>query len=329
MCGVVRAGFGGALTNRYVTDAGHAALGLRVLGAHPRLIFYTPSITDQRAVDGAQEEGPALPAWLMPGLSWPTRGLLALLAVASRVYERRAAEVVMLGRLPHQSLWAVDPADTIVTGALDAVETAAVVINAQSGIEMITSRMMEWAAHRKLCRLIVINKIDAGNADPQAVLAAMKLRPSKRVGAADDGEVGEHEVGAGGFGVAGAGGEVVGLELVVVVEERHPLPRRHVERSRASRRRPLARAGDRDAHLVGGEGLAGDGADGAGEHVGPLGDGGDDDGDGHAETTLNGPRTPALWLAAARSAVFTRLDGGPEEAKSAPRATSPPHPTAS
>ena len=31
-------------------------------------------------------------------------------------------------------------------GALDAVETAAVVVNAQSGIEMITSRMMQWAA---------------------------------------------------------------------------------------------------------------------------------------------------------------------------------------
>ncbi|HPM50865.1 MAG TPA: ABC transporter ATP-binding protein, partial [Rhodoglobus sp.] len=29
--------------------------------------------------------------------------------------------VVELGRLPHQSLWAADPADTIVTGALDAV----------------------------------------------------------------------------------------------------------------------------------------------------------------------------------------------------------------
>ncbi len=37
-------------------------------------------------------------------------------------------------------------------GALDAVETAAVVVNAQTGIEMITSRMMDWAAKRKLCR---------------------------------------------------------------------------------------------------------------------------------------------------------------------------------
>ena len=36
-------------------------------------------------------------------------------------------------------------------GALPAVETAAVVINAQNGIEMITTRMMQWAAKRNLC----------------------------------------------------------------------------------------------------------------------------------------------------------------------------------
>jgi elongation factor G len=59
-------------------------------------------------------------------------------------------------------------------GALDAVETAAVVVNAQSGIEMITSRMMEWASVRGLCRVIVVNKIDAENVDAQAVLASIQ-----------------------------------------------------------------------------------------------------------------------------------------------------------
>ncbi|MDR2174199.1 MAG: elongation factor G [Burkholderiales bacterium] len=59
-------------------------------------------------------------------------------------------------------------------GALDAIETAAVVINAQAGIEMITSRMMDWTAKRKLCRLVVINKIDAENVDLPAVLAAVR-----------------------------------------------------------------------------------------------------------------------------------------------------------
>lgn len=41
-----------------------------------------------------------------------------------------------------------------------AVETVAVVINAQSGVEMVTRRMLAKAAKRRLCQMIVINKID-------------------------------------------------------------------------------------------------------------------------------------------------------------------------
>ena len=59
-------------------------------------------------------------------------------------------------------------------GALDAVETAAVVIDAQSGIGMITSRMMDWAGKRRLCRLVVINKIDAENVDAESALRAVQ-----------------------------------------------------------------------------------------------------------------------------------------------------------
>ena len=44
--------------------------------------------------------------------------------------------------------------------ALPAVETVAVVINAQSGIEVVTRRMMEVAKDRNLPRAIVINKSD-------------------------------------------------------------------------------------------------------------------------------------------------------------------------
>jgi elongation factor G len=59
-------------------------------------------------------------------------------------------------------------------GALDAVETAAVVVSAQSGIEMIASRMMDWTAKRRLCRIIIVNKIDAENIDLPKVLAAIQ-----------------------------------------------------------------------------------------------------------------------------------------------------------
>jgi elongation factor G len=45
-------------------------------------------------------------------------------------------------------------------GALDAVETVAVVVSATNGIELVTRRMMAWAKARNLCRMIIVNKID-------------------------------------------------------------------------------------------------------------------------------------------------------------------------
>ncbi|HEY3554080.1 MAG TPA: GTP-binding protein, partial [Casimicrobiaceae bacterium] len=59
-------------------------------------------------------------------------------------------------------------------GALDAVETAAIVVNASTSVQMIASRMMQWAGERNLCRLVVINKIDAENVDVPGVLAAVQ-----------------------------------------------------------------------------------------------------------------------------------------------------------
>ncbi|HWH39325.1 MAG TPA: elongation factor G, partial [Usitatibacter sp.] len=58
--------------------------------------------------------------------------------------------------------------------ALAAVETAVIVINAQTGIELNTTRMMRAAGRRKLCRMILINKIDAENIDLAALLARIQ-----------------------------------------------------------------------------------------------------------------------------------------------------------
>jgi elongation factor G len=54
--------------------------------------------------------------------------------------------------------------------ALAAVETAAIVINAQNGIEMMTGRFMHWAAKRGLDRLLIVNKIDAENVNLPGLL---------------------------------------------------------------------------------------------------------------------------------------------------------------
>jgi elongation factor G len=46
---------------------------------------------------------------------------------------------------------------------MPAVETAAVVLNAQSGVEEVARRMMDAAKDQGLCRMIIVNKIDAEN----------------------------------------------------------------------------------------------------------------------------------------------------------------------
>ena len=61
-----------------------------------------------------------------------------------------------------------------VLGALEAVESAAVVVNAQAGLGAATGRLMELAGRRRLCRLIVVNKIDAQGVDLPALLAELQ-----------------------------------------------------------------------------------------------------------------------------------------------------------
>jgi len=57
---------------------------------------------------------------------------------------------------------------------LEAVETAAVVTSAVAGVEAVTQRMMDFARERGLCRVVVINKIDAREADVEATLEEVR-----------------------------------------------------------------------------------------------------------------------------------------------------------
>ncbi len=50
-------------------------------------------------------------------------------------------------------------------GALDAVETAGIVINAHNGIEITATRMALWSQARGLCRFIIVNRIDEEGID--------------------------------------------------------------------------------------------------------------------------------------------------------------------
>ncbi|MDP1611161.1 MAG: elongation factor G [Sulfuritalea sp.] len=65
------------------------------------------------------------------------------------------------------------------TAALAGVDTAVVVINAQTGIELATERMMHAAQARGLARMILINKIDADNVDLPGLVGEIRERFGK------------------------------------------------------------------------------------------------------------------------------------------------------
>jgi len=118
--------------------------------------------------------------------------------------------------------------------ALAAVDTVLVVISAQAGIEVMSERMMQLAAERKLCRMIVINKIDADNVDLPGLLADIRERFGKQCllldlpvhGAAEVVEVLEHDVGDADFAsVAAAHRDLIDQ----IVEEDENLLARYLE----------------------------------------------------------------------------------------------------
>jgi len=57
---------------------------------------------------------------------------------------------------------------------LPAADTAAIVINAQSGIELVTQRMMKAAKKQGLCRMIIVNKIDVEDVNLEGLLAEIQ-----------------------------------------------------------------------------------------------------------------------------------------------------------
>jgi len=120
------------------------------------------------------------------------------------------------------------------TAALAGVDTAVVVINAQTGIELATERMMHAAQARGLPRMIVINKIDAENVDLPGLVADIRERFGKQCllldlpahGSRDVVEVLEHDSGDADFdSIAHAHRELIDQ----LVEEDESLLARYLE----------------------------------------------------------------------------------------------------
>lgn len=71
---------GSTLSNDSITDADHAGLGVRLLGASDRVVWYSPSLSDL----AADEEHVAPPRWVVPGLT-----LLGIVVVLVAVQQGR------------------------------------------------------------------------------------------------------------------------------------------------------------------------------------------------------------------------------------------------
>ncbi len=116
--------------------------------------------------------------------------------------------------------------------ALAAVDAILLVINAQTGIELMTERMMRWARERQLCTIIVVNKIDADNVDLPTLLDDIRGRFRGIIldlpahGAQGVVEVLEHDSGEADFGsVASAHHELIER----IVEEDMELLEKYLE----------------------------------------------------------------------------------------------------
>ncbi len=118
--------------------------------------------------------------------------------------------------------------------ALAGVDSALIVINAQNGVELMTERMMRYAAERKLCRMIVINKIDAENLDLPGLVADIRERFGRQCmlldlpahGAADVVEVLEHDAGDADFASVAAAHRAL---IDQIVEEDEDLLAQYLE----------------------------------------------------------------------------------------------------
>ncbi|MFZ1444987.1 MAG: elongation factor G [Candidatus Dechloromonas phosphoritropha] len=142
--------------------------------------------------------------------------------------------------------------------ALAGVDTALIVINAQNGVELMTERMMRHAGDRKLCRMIVINKIDADNLDLPGLVADIRERFGKQCmlldlpahDAADVVEVLEHDAGDADFASVAAAHRAL---IDQIVEEDEDLLAQYLEDgadpSAAALHAPFEKA-LREGHLI-------------------------------------------------------------------------------
>ncbi|HLO61934.1 MAG TPA: elongation factor G [Azonexus sp.] len=228
-------------TLRSVALVGHGAAGKTSLTE--ALLFATGAITARGSVDKGNTVGDSDPQEKEAGHSLNS-------AVVNFGYEGTHVHLIDTPGYPDFAGQAI--------AALAGVDTALIVINAQTGVELMTERMMRHAAERKLCRMIVINKIDVDNLDLPGLVADIRERFGKQCmlldlpahGAADVVEVLEHDAGDADFASVAAAHRAL---IDQIVEEDEDLLAQYLEDgadpSAAALHAPFEKA-LREGHLI-------------------------------------------------------------------------------
>ncbi|WP_295006984.1 elongation factor G [uncultured Dechloromonas sp.] len=234
--------------SRYASEAlrsialvGHGAAGKTCLAE--ALLFATGAIAARGSIEKGNTVGDSDPQEKEAGHSLNS-------AVVNFGYEDTHVHLIDTPGYPDFAGQAI--------AALAGVDTALVVVNAQTGVELMTERMMRHAAERKLCRMIVINKIDADNLDLPGLVADIRERFGKQCmvldlpahGGADVVEVLEHDAGDADFESVAAAHRAL---IDQIVEEDEDLLAQYLEDgadpSAAALHAPFEKA-LREGHLI-------------------------------------------------------------------------------
>jgi hypothetical protein len=81
--------------NQFLADAGNAALAVNLLGRHPTLVWYLPSIADSDLADGDPTLGELTPPWVSPVIV-----LLLVAGIAAAIWRGRRFGPLVAERLP-------------------------------------------------------------------------------------------------------------------------------------------------------------------------------------------------------------------------------------
>jgi len=171
-------------TNAHLSEGGNAALGLGLLGAHPRVVWYMPTAGDSDRA-GEPTLGDVTPPWVTPAVLlllvagvvaafWRGRRLGPVVAEKLPVMVRAAETMEGRARLYARARDAGHALDSLRLGALDRIAALLGLGRSASAVQIADAAAERIGADRAVVRGILIDSIPATDAD--LVAASDRLR---------------------------------------------------------------------------------------------------------------------------------------------------------